>query len=263
MKKILIIEDEEVLLNILKEKLQIEGYDVFIAKDGVEGVALMREIKPDLVLLDILMPRQDGFEVLDDMRNDATLKDVPVIIISNSGQPVEIDRALKLGAKDYLVKAEFDPQEVVEKVQRFLGKSEKVEKKEEKKNAGEVTPANYKILIVEDDKFLRDLMTQKIAKDGFNVVEATDGESGYQKIVSEKPSIVLLDLIMPGLDGFEVLKKIQENPEISGIPVIILSNLGQKDDVEKGMRLGAKDYLIKAHFTPKEIIDKVKNILSA
>ena len=80
---------------------------------------------------------------------------------------------------------------------------------------------------------------------------------------SGKPDLVLLDLILPGIDGFEVLSKMKEDPELQGIPVIILSNLGQRDDVQKGIDLGAKDYLIKAHFTPGEIVEKIKATLSA
>jgi len=75
---------------------------------------------------------------------------------------------------------------------------------------------------------------------------------------SKKPDLVLLDLILPGIDGFEVLAKVKEDPATTSVPVIILSNLGQREDVERGMKLGAIDYLIKAHFTPNEIIDKIK-----
>lgn len=117
------------------------------------------------------------------------------------------------------------------------------------------------ILIVEDDKFLRELISQKLVKEGFNISEAVDGEEGVKKIKEEKPDLVLLDLILPGIDGFEVLAKTKEDPELVPIPVIILSNLGQKEDVERGLKLGAADYLIKAHFTPGEIIEKIRTIL--
>jgi len=117
------------------------------------------------------------------------------------------------------------------------------------------------ILIVEDDKFLRDLIAQKLTREGFNMIEATDGEEGVTKIKEEKPDLVLLDLILPGIDGFDVLAKIKEDPVLAEIPVIILSNLGQRDDIEKGLQLGAKDYLIKAHFTPGEVIEKIKATL--
>lgn len=118
-----------------------------------------------------------------------------------------------------------------------------------------------KILVVEDDKFLRELISQKLVKEQYDVTSAIDGEDGVKKIKAEKPDIILLDLILPGIDGFEVLSKIKDDPSTSSIPVIILSNLGQKEDVEKGLKLGAVDYLIKAHFTPGEIIEKIKMIL--
>jgi DNA-binding response OmpR family regulator len=120
-KRILIIEDEEILMNLLQRKLLQEGYEVSVARDGDEGLKTMRENSPDLILLDILMPRVSGIEVMEEMQRDGRLKDIPVIIISNSGQPVEIDQAQKLGAKDWLIKTEFDPQEVVEKVKKQIG----------------------------------------------------------------------------------------------------------------------------------------------
>lgn len=118
-----------------------------------------------------------------------------------------------------------------------------------------------KIFIIEDDKFLRDLMSEKLSSQGFEVFGAINGEEGIKKIQEIKPDLLLLDLILPGIDGFEVLSQIKKIPEISKLPVIILSNLGQKEDIERGLNLGAIDYLIKAHFTPKEIIEKVKSIL--
>ena len=118
-----------------------------------------------------------------------------------------------------------------------------------------------KILIIEDDKFLRELISQKLVKEGYETSEAIDGEEGFKKVKDEKPDLVLLDLILPGIDGFEVLSNVKEDPILAQIPVIILSNLGQKEDIEKGLRLGAVDYLIKAHFTPGEIIEKIKTIL--
>lgn len=117
------------------------------------------------------------------------------------------------------------------------------------------------ILIIEDDKFLRELIAQKLIKEGYETSEAVDGEEGMRKIKEERPDMVLLDLILPGIDGFEVLSGMKNDPVLSQIPVIILSNLGQREDVEKGLKLGAVDYLIKAHFTPGEIIEKIKGAL--
>jgi DNA-binding response OmpR family regulator len=118
-----------------------------------------------------------------------------------------------------------------------------------------------KILIVEDDKFLRELITKKLKDEGYETVGAGDGEEGLDKAKKESPDMVLLDLILPGIDGFEVLSKIKDDPALSSIPVVILSNLGQREEVEKGLKMGAVDYMIKAHFTPGEITEKVKTVL--
>jgi len=118
-----------------------------------------------------------------------------------------------------------------------------------------------KILIIEDDRFLRELISRKLVQENYDVVETADGEEGLEKVKELKPDLILLDLILPGIDGFAVLEKIKDDPTVVFIPVIILSNLGQREDIERGLKLGAVDYLIKAHFTPNEIIDKVKNNL--
>jgi len=117
--KILIIEDEKSLVELLSAKLVKEGYEVEISHDGEQGLEKMKTMKPELVLLDILMPKMNGYEVLEKM-NEKNIK-IPVIIISNSGQPVEIEKTKKLGAVDHLIKTEFSPEDVLAKVQDCLG----------------------------------------------------------------------------------------------------------------------------------------------
>ena len=121
-KKILIIEDEEIMVDLLQRKLSQENYEVFVARDGKEGLEMIRQVKPDLILLDIVMPQMSGFEVMEEIKKDSEIADIPVIVVSNSGQPVELDRARALGAKDWLIKTEFDPKEVMEKVAKQIGK---------------------------------------------------------------------------------------------------------------------------------------------
>lgn len=118
-----------------------------------------------------------------------------------------------------------------------------------------------KILIVEDDKFLRDLLERKLKKEEFTIETAIDGEEAVNKINSWLPDLILLDLIIPKIDGFEVLRQTKSKPATKEIPVVILSNLGQQEEIEKGLNLGAVDYLVKAHLTPDEIIAKIKKIL--
>ena len=121
-KKILLVEDEDVVINILEKKLTDEGYDVSMARDGVEGLEKIREIKPDLILLDIVMPKMNGLEVMEEMQKEPKIKKIPVIVISNSGQPVELNKAIKLGARDWLIKTEFDPREIIDKVIKQIEK---------------------------------------------------------------------------------------------------------------------------------------------
>ena len=121
-KKILIIEDEEILLELLQKKLTQEGYEVTIARDGIDGLDRVKENVPDIILLDIIMPRMGGFEVMKELQKSEEFSGIPIIIISNSGQPVELDLAQKLGARDWLIKTDFDPQEVIDKVVKQIGK---------------------------------------------------------------------------------------------------------------------------------------------
>lgn len=120
-KTILLVEDEKLIQDLLVRKLLAQGYHVEIAGDGEEALEKIGQLRPNLILLDIILPKKDGMEVLEQIHGDKVLSQIPVIIISNSGQPVEIDRARELGAVDWLVKAEFDPQEVIEKVLAQVG----------------------------------------------------------------------------------------------------------------------------------------------
>lgn len=118
-----------------------------------------------------------------------------------------------------------------------------------------------KILLVEDDEMLHSMYNQKFSNEGHDVVSAYNGSEGVAKAQSDKPDVILLDIIMPKMDGFVALKKIKENDDTAKIPVIMLTNLGQEEDIKKGKELGADDYFIKANHTPAEVVEKVKNLL--
>jgi DNA-binding response OmpR family regulator len=115
-----------------------------------------------------------------------------------------------------------------------------------------------KVLIIEDDNFLLSMYATKFQKDNFEVISAEDGEKGLAKAKKEKPDIILLDIILPKMDGFQVLEKLKSEKETKDISVLLLTNLSQQEDSKKGLSLGADDYLIKAHFMPSEIVEKVK-----
>jgi len=119
-----------------------------------------------------------------------------------------------------------------------------------------------KILIIEDDEFLSGLIVNRLKKQGFDAHLAMSAEEGLTKTEEIMPSLILLDIILPGMDGFEFLRTIKANQKLASIPVVILSNLGQKDEVEGGMKMGAIDFLIKSQLDMDEISTKVTNILS-
>ncbi|MBU0670931.1 MAG: response regulator transcription factor [Patescibacteria group bacterium] len=118
-----------------------------------------------------------------------------------------------------------------------------------------------KILLVEDDEMLHNMYTQKFKTQGYEVFSAFNGAEGVKMAGEKSPDLILLDIIMPKMDGFVALKKIRKNSKTAKIPVIILTNLGQEDDIKKGKELGADDYFIKANHTPAEVVDKVKAVL--
>ena len=311
-KRILIVEDDDVLRDVLTEKLAKNGYSVDVAADGIIALEKLHAVKPDLILLDILMPRKNGIEVLEELHVDQNLKDVPVIIISNSGQPLEIARAQELGAREFIAKAVFDPNEVLEKVRHVLaggivsaadwGQQTKGTPAESSPavQTPESTPiapppaapvaapapapvatptpvaapapvaasapngdtaAKKLVMVVEDDKFLRELLVRKLMSEGFAVESAIEATAAFTILAQFVPSIILLDLILPGVDGFEILTRIKADPRLVNVPVIILSNLGQKEDLDRAMTLGAKDFMVKANFTLDEIVAKVRGIV--
>ena len=116
-------------------------------------------------------------------------------------------------------------------------------------------------MIVEDDNFLAEIYQKKFELEGFKVSVASNGEKALVDIKKKMPDLVLLDVLLPKLDGFSVLEKLKADAAVKDIPVILLTNLGQQDDVQRGLDRGAADYLIKTHFKPSEVVDKVKKVL--
>lgn len=118
-----------------------------------------------------------------------------------------------------------------------------------------------KILLVEDDPFLIDIYTTKLKESGFSVKVGTDGEQALNLAKEKKLDLIVLDIVLPQIDGWEILRKIKSDPKLKNLKVIILSNLGQKEEVEKGINLGATKYLIKAHYTPSQVVEEIKKVL--
>ena len=121
----------------------------------------------------------------------------------------------------------------------------------------------HKILLVEDDPFLIDIYTTKLKEAGFEVVVADDGKKAIALAQKEAPELIALDIVLPHVDGWDILRQIKADPQLQNTKVIILSNLGQKEEMEKGFSLGASGYLVKAHHTPSQVVEEIKKIISS
>lgn len=118
-----------------------------------------------------------------------------------------------------------------------------------------------KILVIEDDTFIGEMVVKKLKEAGLIVALTMDAETGMAKIQKDKPDLILLDIVLPGMDGFAFLEKFNADKQLASIPVFIFSNLGQKDEIERGLKLGAKGFWIKAYHDLDELVQKVKQIL--
>ena len=119
-----------------------------------------------------------------------------------------------------------------------------------------------KIVLVEDDSLMSRILAAHLIKEGFNIISVTEGAQAFERIQAEQPSIVLLDIVLPGIGGFDILAKLKQDESTKSIPVLILSNLGSKEEIERGIDLGAEDYLVKANSMVEEITGKIQKILN-
>jgi DNA-binding response OmpR family regulator len=171
---------------------------------------------------------------------------------------------LELGAKDYFVKAQFDPEEVMVKARSFLKKHSNENQSTESPEA-KPSPSlleGKKIMWVEDDSFLSDIIARKLAAEKCTLLYAKDTNQAVAILDKDMPDIILLDVLLPGVNGFEFLEKLKSDPKTKDIPVIMLSNLSQDSDVEKGKKLGAARFLIKATIQLDEVIEVIGELLS-
>ena len=200
--EVLVIDDDQATRDLLARFLTKEGFHVATAADGKAGLEQARTRRPRAVLLDVTMPRMDGWSVLRALRADSDLGDLPVIMVTVLD---EQNLAFSLGATDYLQKP-VDWVQLKEAMERFRPK-----------------PHDGPVLIVDDDPDLRALMTTQLTRDGWPVVTAVDGRAGLTAVAKHKPRLILLDLMMPELDGFGFLRLLRTRPEWYDIPVVVLT----------------------------------------
>jgi DNA-binding response OmpR family regulator len=273
-KKIIVVEEDVIIGDVLAIKLKKLEYVVDKARDGVVAMQKIRATKPDCIVLDILLSSKAGIQLFQDLKADAALKNIPILLTATAEDRDEVKHARELGARDFLIKAVIDPNEVIEKVKQLLSAGAAAPSAPSTPVTAAPAPAATTsaptpaasgktfVLVIEDDKFLRELLVRKLGSEGFDVENAIDATAAYAALEKRKPTIILCDLILPEVSGFEILAKIKADPKTKDIPVIILSNLGQKEDTDKAMALGAKDFMVKANFTLDEIVEKIRATLA-
>lgn len=232
----LIVDDDETVADMISLQLRQSGMRVSIARDGNAALRVIAREIPDIVVLDIMMPGISGHEVLRRLKQDADFVNVPVIMLTAQTEQKDVVSALHGGAIDYVVKP-VDPEKLAARINRTL-------------DAG-----RYTVMIADNDPLLLQLLESKYRNRGFRVILSGDGKEAWDVVQKKLPDLVVLDRMMPGLDGLTVLKNIREDSVTSKIPVIVLSARKEERDIDIGMKMGATDYITKP-FMPDDLLTR-------
>jgi DNA-binding response OmpR family regulator len=244
---LLLVDDEEANRFLLTRRLEQAGYHVTQADHGRHALKLMGIERFDLVLLDMNMPEMDGLATLDAIKSSNALLNIPVIMLTAANDRETIVHCLSLGAADYLIKP-VNPVELKQRVSRCLEtRAGRVEPTVQLTSA---TPAGARVLIVDDEPLNLKLLERRLGQVGFEAVNAEGGRQALEILNRESVDAVLLDVQMPEMDGFAVLRAIRANALWRSLPVLMLSADGAQDTVTQCYQLGADDYLVKPYHTP-------------
>jgi adenylate cyclase len=225
----------------MRRYLSREGFDVVTAQNGNEGMALARELMPSVITLDILMPDTGGWSVLQELKGDPDLAAIPVIMISILD---EQQKGIALGASGYLSKP-IDRTKLTALLANF-------------KFANRVPH----VLIVEDDETARQMLARLLKSEGWEVAEATNGRIGLERLRDAPPDLILLDLMMPEMDGFEFLAQLRRDPEHEKTPVIIVTAADLSADERRRLDDGVSHILEKAAYAREELLGQIRRLVA-
>lgn len=241
-KKVMVVDDDKDVACIISEYLQKKNYEVTVVNSGMDAIKKAAELMPDLITMDVLMPNIDGFSVTELIRQNPKTKDIPVVIIS---AVYEKEKGYKVGVSDFLTKP-FEAKQLYESI-----------KKVERQQSDEMI--KKKIMVVDDDPDIIALLTMSLRGENYIVMSAYDGLQAVSLIKKEKPDIILLDLMLPDTDGFEVIRKLKSDAETSDIPIVVIT-ARNVEDTARVIKMGAKQYLIKP-FTMKSMLNELDGII--
>jgi DNA-binding response OmpR family regulator len=237
---ILVVDDDPVIRETISA-LFGRDFEVLTARDGREGLRMLRERSPKLLLVDETMPNMSGLELVKTLRAGEEGERIPVVMITSHGRAQDVVQALSAGVADYIVKP-FEPRELAAKVRELLRRAGKT------------------VLVADDDPAIRDLLAYKFRLAGLRVLAVADGEEALRVAREYRPHLAILDRMMPGMDGVAVLRSLRDDPETRGMPVIFLTALRQEKDILEGFRIGVSDYVIKP-FMPEEVLARALRLL--
>jgi len=270
--RILLVEDNEAGIIQVKTALQKEGYNVDVAQNGQEALDYVKHTIPDGIVLDLMMPEVDGFEVLEKIRGRADTANIPVLILTAKDLTPEDLKKLSVNNIQQLIqKGDVDPEGLLAGIRAMLGgQTEPVEEpvfSGKTRNLSKIPSSAGKletkdpdkpatILVVEDNP--DNMITLRaVLGDSYNILEATDGKEGLKAILEERPDLVLLDISLPLMDGYQVVQEIKENKDVSDIPVIAMTAHAMKGDKEKILAAGCDDYISKP-IDPETVLEKIR-----
>src|SRR5215475_12521907 len=238
--RVLVIDDDATARELIADHLKAEGFSVVSAAGGVEGLKLARELRPTAITLDVIMPDLDGWSVLAALRQDAELADIPVIMITIVD---EHRRGIALGAAGYLTKP-IDRERLHRLVNRFRA---------------QVPPT--RVLLVEDDAVQRERMLGWLEGPQWTVREAENGREALKRIQESKPDVILLDLMMPEMDGFAVVAALQKETGWQDIPVIVITSLDLDAKDRARLNAGVQFVLVKERFRPADLVERIRRLV--
>jgi signal transduction histidine kinase/DNA-binding response OmpR family regulator len=241
--KVVVIDDDPSARDLLQRYLSREGFDVATAAGGEEGVRLVRELQPAFITLDVMMPNMDGWEVLTALKADPQLREIPVIMVTMTN-----DRNLgfALGATDFMTKP-IDKERLIGLARRFRND----------------TTTDQSILVVEDDEPTRSLMVRMLQGAGWSVHTAENGRLALQKLAECRPSLILLDLMMPEMDGFAFVAELRKLPEWKAIPIVIVTAKELTPDERNRLNGSVRQILQKGSYGREELLEQVRKLLKS
>jgi len=255
MTKILIVDSNNVVAHGYGDGLLEEGYEVIYAGNSKECLVQIDKNKPNVILLETKLTEEDGIELLQKIKSNNNSKNIPILILTKKHDPDELTQAAKFGVTLYFVKETTSTY--------ILNKWIKGLTSPETQKDLTLSSKNVKILLVEDDQLMIDLYQKALTLEGFDFDSATNGVEGLKKAKSETPDLILLDLMMPEMNGLDTLEELKKNSKTKHTPVIVLTNLVGTHHLDKAMELGAAKYIVKSEQEPKEIISLIKEVLGS